>query len=208
MSIVKVREDTEAVLQRLRFDYGPDIPHADAERVQHSIRETFLGIRQEHARHNRYLPDVDDPDFGRHIVEHIELRTHEIRSMVVAPEPEAKTASEGMMHFLLSVQWQICEAQKFEFITSDQPVFEHPIWMNLSSDRLPGPICFVVSPTILLKVAAKPDNPRWGEERVRKLNRYIAEHCDHQIIATPSNVESLNRLNLGVYRPWVHASGK
>ena len=199
-SIVKVRRDTEAVLRLLRADHGPSITRADAERLQSDIQETFLRIQHEQANHNLYLPD---DDFERHILEHMDLRTHEIRSMVVAAESVA--ASEGLMHFLLTEQWQLCESHKAEFITSDQPVFYHPTWLNLSSNRPLGTICFVVSPTILLKIAAKPENHRWGKEKVFKLNRYVAEHCDHQIISTPSNVETLNRLRLGAYRPWVFA---
>ena len=199
-TIIKERRDTEAVLRLLRSDHGPDINRLDAERLQRDIVELFRGLRWEHAEHNMHLTD---DDLERIVPEHMELRSHEIRSLVVAPESVA--TAERLWHFILTEPWQICESQHYEFITSDQPVFYHPIWLNLSSDSPLSTLCFVVSPTILLKISATPGTQRWGKDKVFKLNRYIAEHCDHQIISTPSNIRALNNLRLGDYRPWVFA---
>ena len=199
-AISEERRDTEAVLRLLRSDHGPDITRRDAERLQRDIVELFRGLRREHAAHNMHLTD---DDLERIVPEHLELRSHEVRSLVMSPESVAN--AKRLWHFILTEPWQICESQYYEFITSDQPVFYHPIWLNLNSDRPLSTLCFVVSPTVLLKISAKPETQRWGKAEVFKLNRYIAEHCDHQIISTPSNIETLNRLRLGAYRPWVFA---
>ena len=39
-------------------------------------------------------------------------------------------------------------------------------------------------PTILLKMGDEAGHRQWGEKEVHELNLYIADHCDHQIIAT------------------------
>ena len=197
IAIMNERRDTDAVLRLLQADHGPGINRLVAERLQSDIAELFRGLREEHAEQNMHLTDAD---MERLVPEHLESRVHEIRSLVVAPESSAD--AKRLRHFVLTEPWQICESPHYEFITSDQPVFYHPIWLDLISDKPLGTLCFVVSPTILLKITAKPENPRWGKDKVFKLNSYIAENCDHQIIATPSNIETLNRLGLGPYRPW------
>ena len=198
--IVKERKDAKAVLKMLRDDHGPGITITDAERLQRDIANLFRGLRREHAEHNMHLTD---DDLERIVPEHLELHSHEVRSLAVAPESVAQ--AEGLRHFILTEPWQICESLHYEFITSDQPVFYHPTWLNLNSDRPLSTLCFVVSPTILLKISATPETQRWGKDKVFKLNGYIAKHCDHQIISTPSNIQTLNNLRLGDYRPWVFA---
>ena len=200
IAIINERRDTDAVLRLLRSDHGPGINRLVAERLQGDIAELFRGLRWEHAEQNMHLTDAD---MERLVLEHLELRAHEIRSLVVAPKSSAD--AERLWRFVLTEPWQICESPRYEFITSDQPVFYHPTWLDLISDKPLDTLCFVVSPTILLKISATPETQRWGKDKVFKLNRYIAEHCDHQIISTPSNVRTLNNLRLGDYRPWVFA---
>ena len=63
-------------------------------------------------------------------------------------------------------------------------------------------LCFVVSPTVLLKMGGESGKCLWGEKEVHRLNLYMAEHCDHQVIATPSHEGYLSRVRLGKHRPW------
>ena len=60
----------------------------------------------------------------------------------------------------------------------------------------------MLSPTILLKLGDESGHRHWGEKEVHELNLYIAEHCDHQIIATSTNENYLSQLRLEKYRPW------
>ena len=198
--VVENRQCAETVLRRLHSDHGLNITLADAQVLQHDIKGLIQEIRQDFAAEDIHLSDTD---IGQHLPDYLRSHAHEVRSLVVAPESVAQT--ESLRHFLLNKPWQICESHHHEFITSDQPVFYHPTWLNLNSDTPLGTLCFVVSPTVLLKISATPETQRWGKAKVFKLNSYIAEHCDHQIISTPTNIETLNRLRLGAYRPWVFA---
>ncbi len=208
IAIINERRDTDTVLQLLRADHGPGINRSVAERLQRNIAELFRERRQKHAEQNTHLTDAD---IERRVLEQLESQAPEMRSLVVAPEQSAdakrlRADAKRLWDFVLTKPWQICESPRYEFITSDQPVFWHPIWLNLTSDQPLDTLCFVVSPTTLLKITATPENPRWGKKKVFGLNSYIAKHCDHQIIATPSNTETLNHLRLDPYRPWVYDS--
>ena len=188
--IVEERKDAKAVLMMLRDDHGPGI--TNAERLQRDIANLFRGFRREHAKHNMHLTD---DDLERTVPEYLELHSHKVRSLAASPESAAQ--AEGLRRFIFTEPWQICESLHYEFITSDQPVFYHPTWLNLNSDRPLSTLCFVVSPTILLKISATPETQRWAKDKIFKLNGYIAKHCDHQIISAPSNIQTLYRDCLG-----------
>ena len=199
VAILESEGDSDSIFRILRREHGPYVMFEDAEELSREIQVFQQRLEKE-------FPQLT-PD-------EIEKRIHEVavdpdasqslHSMVV--EAEGSDIRNGWFsEFLLSRGWLVCESTGKEFITSDQPVFKHPTWLDRNKISLHDTLCFVVSPTILLKMGNESGHRQWGEKEVHELNLYIAKHCNHQIITTPPNAEYLSRIPIGKFRPWLHA---
>ena len=198
-NILDVSEDARAILRILCGEYGPNIQFEDAKGIQGDIKEIQDGV-------SKRWPDMAGEEIKEKMREMAAdpQANQQLRSLVIE-YPESVALLERFGGFWPSQGWLVCESTGIEFITSDQPVFRHPKWLDRNGIAPQDTICFVVSPTILLKVGTESGKCKWDEREVHKINLYIAEHCDHQIISTPSNNEYLNRIRMGKYRPWAHA---
>lgn len=198
-SILEAEADLDGTLSVLRGEFGPDITLDDAQHVQNRVERFYEQLGE---RFPDKTPDgirvgavrkAADPSFYQ-----------SLRSYLVEEEDRVPHL-ERFKVLLLSRNWLVCESTGKEFITSDQPVFKHPTWLDRNSISPHDTFCFVVSPTILLKMGDESGHRLWGEKEVHDLNRYVAKHCDHQIIATPANAEYLSRVRMGKHRPWAFA---
>ena len=198
-SILEADADLAGTLAVLRGEFGPGITLDDAQYAQYKVRRFHEAQTKRHPDKTtdelraEVSRNAADPDFYQ-----------SLRSFLV--EGEDKTPHlERFSNFLLSRRWLLCLAGENEFITSDQPVFKHPTWVDRNGIGPHDTLCFVVSPTILLKMGDASGKCQWGEKEVHQLNLYIAEHCDHQIIATPTNEDYLSQIRLEKHRPWAFA---
>lgn len=195
-AILETSGDTEAILQILRHEHGPYVRREDADeirgevqRIQQELSKEFPNLTAEEHGEKLHAWAVD-PNSSRLL--HSSVVQHEGSALLI----ESRSSN------LLSREWLLCESAGKEFITSDQPVFKHPTWLDRSGIGPHDTLCFVVSPTILLKMGDESGHRQWGENEVHQLNLYIAKHCDHQIIATPANAAYLSRIRMGKHRPW------
>ena len=198
-SILEAEADLAGTLAVLRGEFGPGITLDDAQHVQNRVKRFYEALTERHPEKTtdemraEVSRNIADPDFYK-----------SLRSFFLEEEDSAPHL-ERFSDFLLSRRWLVCESTGKEFVTSDQPVFKHPTWLNRNGIGPQDSMCFVVSPTVLLKMGNESGHRRWGENDVHQLNLYIAEHCDHQIIATPSNEDYLSRIPIGKHRPWAFA---
>ena len=200
VDILEVSEDTKSIHRTLRKHYGPSINPSDVEDLQRDIREMQDDL-------SKQWPDLTASEIKEKMREVAAdpTGTQQLRSLVVE-YPDSVALLEHFEDLWSLKEWLACESTSVSrFITSDQPVFKHPTWMDRNGIAPHDTICFVVSPMILLKVGANSGNHRWENNQVHAMNRYIAKHCDHQIISTPANEAYLNHLHIGTYRPWLHA---
>ena len=198
-AILEASGDEQAIFGILRDEHGSNVRYEDAkeiaceiQRFHREFRDEFPHLTPVEAREIIYAEAID-PDASR-----------SLHSMVVEAEG-SDVRNEWFSEFLLSREWLVCESTGKEFITSDQPVFKHPTWLDRNGIGPQDTLCFVVSPSILLKMGDESGHCQWGEKEVHELNRYIAKHCDHQIISTPASAEYLSRILMGKHRPWPFA---
>lgn len=196
VAILESSGDEEEIFQILRDEHGPYVRREDAGEIWGAIQEMGQGL-------SRDYPDLteDEINEGIHAVAVDPDASQSLHSTVIEYEESAHLI-EDRSSDLLSRRWLLCETTGKEFITSDQPVFKHPTWLDRNGIGSQDTLCFVISPMILLKMGDESGHRRWGEKEVHELNLYIAEHCDHQIIATPTNENYLSQLRLEKYRPW------
>lgn len=199
VAILESSGNTEEIFEILRVEHGPYVQREDAgevsgevQRIRQELREKFPDLTADEIKEWFYLVAVD-PESSR-----------SLHSSVVEDE-HISLLNEERSSDLLSRGWLVCESTGKEFITSDQPVFKHPTWLDRNGISPHDTLCFIVSPTILLKMGDESGKYRWGEKEVHELNLYIAEHCDHQVIASPSNEDYLSRIPIGKNRPWTFA---
>lgn len=197
--VLAAKDDLASVLRTLRSEFGPRISEQEAEFVQYRVQGFYeeLGKKFPDAPSDEIesavLQTVVDSDASRTL--HSSVVEHEDSDLINGQRSEQ----------LLAREWLVCESTGKEFITSDQPVFKHPTWIDRNMISPQDTLCFVVSPRILLKMGRESGKCQWGEKEVHQLNLYIAEHCDHQVIATPSNEKYLSQISLGKHRPWAFA---
>ncbi len=195
-AVLEANPDPANTLEILRGEFGPDLTLRDAERVLARIEKMHANLGEKYPEKTMrqiqadVLAEAASPDFSR-----------SLQSYFVEGEDSDRILEE-FSKSLRSRQWLVCRSTGSEFITSDQPVFKHPTWLDRDGIGPHDTLCFVVSPTLLLKMGDESGHRRWGEKEVHELNLYIAKHCDHQIIATPANEDYLGRIRLGKHRPW------
>lgn len=198
-SILEAEADLEETLAVLQGEFGPDMTLDDAQHVQSRVQRFYEVLGE---RFPDKTPDAMRVDATRKAADPSFYQS--LRSYLVEEEDRVPHL-ERFKVFLLSRNWLVCESTGKEFITSDQPVFKHPTWLDRNRITPHDTFCFVVSPTILLKMGDESGHRQWSEKEVHDLNRHVAKHCDHQIIASPTSAEYLSRLRMGKHRPWVFA---
>ena len=198
-SVLEAEADLAVTLVVLRDEFGPDMTLDDAQHVQEGVERFYEAL-------GKLFPektsDVMRADVARNVAGPDFYQS--LRSYFVEEEDRVPHLEQFKV-FLLSRNWLVCESTGKEIITSDQPVFKYPTWLDRNGIGPQDTLCFVVSPSILLMMGDESGHRHWSEKEAHELNLYIAEHCDHQIIATPSNEDYLSRIRLGKHRPWAFA---
>ena len=139
VAILETSGDEEAIFQILREEHGPYVQRVDAGEIWGAIQEMGRTLSENY-------PDLTDDEIneGIHSVAVDPDASRSLHSTVVEYEESARLI-ESRSSDLLSRGWLLCESTGNEFITSDQPVFKHPTWLDRNGISPRDTLCFVIS---------------------------------------------------------------